>query len=99
MTDNKYKNGVTLRVIERIIEMRTNGLTIQNIADSFGIGCTTVFRHLERSNAITNKRSNDIACIDGSNYKKGLHNFLFIENGNDWVRSNNKKAMEELGAR
>ena len=79
--------------------MRANGLTIQNIADAFGLGHTTVNRHLERSNAINNKKRNNIICIDGFNYKRGMHRFLFRESGNDWVRSNNKKAMEELGAR
>ena len=33
-------------------------------------------------------------------YKKGINNFLFARNEfGEWKRSNNKKAMEELGAR
>ena len=99
MIENKYPKGVPLSVIERIIEMRTDGLTIKNIADSFEIGCTTVVSHLERSNAINNNQKNGITCIDGFTYKIGVNGFTFRESGNDWVRSNNKKAMKELGAR
>ena len=107
MSQSKYPEGVPLSIIREMGKMREAGETLDFISQSFGVGITTVKRHMAKhgyKKLVSKPRKmikpktkqfkarnplpqSDIAHINGSNYKRGVHGLIFRESGSGWTRS------------